>query len=149
MRLGSDMILFTKYKSNEKSTTICSILLLSNSLNIEMTGSDVIVPLPSFNPDCTTRYRGSDSAEHSEEIAEEKFKDEMKLIYKYSPFNNNQQIKEMFKRIELTGTLVFCYNLKYDQVNRNDVLKIEPNERDILINDYSCSYEDRFVFKIV
>ena len=145
MRLGSDMILFTKYKSNENSSAICSILLLSNSLNIEMTSSDVIVPLPSFNQDCETRYIGSDSTEYSEDFAQEKFEDEMKLIFKYSPFKNNEQIKEMFRRIESTGTLVFCYNLKYDQLNCNDVLKIDNELNDILINDYTYSYENLLV----
>uniref|UniRef100_A0A8C7PJD2 CW-type domain-containing protein n=1 Tax=Oncorhynchus mykiss TaxID=8022 RepID=A0A8C7PJD2_ONCMY len=117
MRIGKDFILFTK-----KDNTL-SCLFLSRTFHEEEGLDEVIVPLPTWEL-LTRRPITGDP---------EKFAIETELIYKYSPFKNEQQLMEQFNKIEgSSGTLVIIYNLKLMDT-REPELDVETDHQDILM----------------
>ncbi|XP_078106743.1 ATPase MORC2 [Sander vitreus] len=118
MRIGKDFILFTK-KGN---TLTC--LFLSRTFHEEEGLDEVIVPLPSW--DLKTKEPLTSDPE--------KYAIETELIFKYSPFKNEQQLMEQFNKIESSsGTLVIIYNLKLMD-NREPELDVETDHQDILMS---------------
>ncbi|XP_036953407.1 ATPase MORC2 isoform X3 [Acanthopagrus latus] len=117
MRIGKDFILFTK-----KGTTL-TCLFLSRTFHEEEGLDEVIVPLPSW--DLKTKEPLTSDPE--------KYAIETELIFKYSPFKNEQQLMEQFSKIESSsGTLVIIYNLKLMD-NREPELDVETDHQDILM----------------
>uniref|UniRef100_A0A8L0DKU0 CW-type domain-containing protein n=1 Tax=Oncorhynchus mykiss TaxID=8022 RepID=A0A8L0DKU0_ONCMY len=117
MRIGKDFVLFTK-----KDNTL-SCLFLSRTFHEEEGLDEVIVPLPTW--DLLTRQPITGDPE--------KFAIETELIYKYSPFNNEQQLMEQFNKMEgSSGTLVIIYNLKLMDT-REPELDVETDHQDILM----------------
>jgi hypothetical protein len=147
MKLGENMILFTKHKSilNEQ---ICSILLLSNKLNSDLEleyeqCDEIVIPIPTFkSSDCKKRIESNDDM--SDQIADEKFRDEMELIYKYSPFKGVKDLKQQFDKIKSeTGTLIICYDLSYNTDTFEEHIKLDEEvKKDILINNYTSHTDD-------
>ncbi|KAL4224082.1 ATPase morc2 [Mactra antiquata] len=100
MRIGNDMIIFTK----KNSTQTC--LFLSRTFHEEEKIEEVIVPLPSFK--ANTRNPIDDT-----EQGHERFAMEMDVILRYSPFKTDDDFFAQFDRIEGdSGTLVIVYNMK-------------------------------------
>nr|XP_046243264.1 ATPase MORC2 isoform X2 [Scatophagus argus] len=117
MRIGKDFILFTK-KDNA-----LTCLFLSRTFHEEEGLDEVIVPLPSW--DLKTKEPLTSDPE--------KYAIETELIFKYSPFKNEQQLMEQFNKIESSsGTLVIIYNLKLMD-NREPELDVETDHQDILM----------------
>ncbi|KAM6965718.1 ATPase MORC2 [Aplochiton taeniatus] len=117
MRIGKDFILFTK----KDNTLTC--LFLSRTFHEEEGLDEVIVPLPTW--DLNTREPLTTDPE--------KYAIETELIYKYSPFKNEQQLMDQFKKIEgSNGTLVIIYNLKLMDT-REPELDVETDHQDILM----------------
>uniref|UniRef100_A0A3B4UK90 MORC family CW-type zinc finger 2 n=1 Tax=Seriola dumerili TaxID=41447 RepID=A0A3B4UK90_SERDU len=117
MRIGKDFILFTK-KGNA-----LTCLFLSRTFHEEEGLDEVIVPLPSW--DLKTKEPLTSDPE--------KYAIETELIFKYSPFKNEQQLMEQFNKIESSsGTLVIIYNLKLMD-NREPELDVETDHQDILM----------------
>nr|XP_034971838.1 MORC family CW-type zinc finger protein 1 isoform X3 [Zootoca vivipara] len=109
MRIGKDLILFTK-----EENTMTSLLLSQTFCETEGL-SEVIVPILSWSSH--TREPIIDSPET--------FATQLSIIYKYSPFKNNAEVMKQFDAIYgKTGTLLVIYNLKL-------TLNFEP-ELDIL-----------------
>lgn len=141
MRLASNMILFTKCVT-ERNETINSILLLSDTFNSDIDVREPLVAMPSFKQDCLTPYFTSQNAR-------EVFADEMQLIFKYSPFKTLEDLKLQFEKITTrTGTLIICYDLKLNNSTQGELFKIDTDKHDILVNDYSCSFEDTLKFEL-
>ncbi|XP_028270777.1 ATPase MORC2 isoform X2 [Parambassis ranga] len=117
MRIGKDFILFTK----KDSTLTC--LFLSRTFHEEEGLDEVIVPLPSW--DLKTKEPLTSDPE--------KYATETELIFKYSPFKNEQQLMEQFNKIESSsGTLVIVYNLKLMD-NGEPELDLETDHQDVLM----------------
>uniref|UniRef100_A0A3B4WD76 MORC family CW-type zinc finger 2 n=1 Tax=Seriola lalandi dorsalis TaxID=1841481 RepID=A0A3B4WD76_SERLL len=117
MRIGKDFILFTK-KGNA-----LTCLFLSRTFHEEEGLDEVIVPLPSW--DLKTKEPLTSDPE--------KYAIETELIFKYSPFKNEQQLMEQFNKIESSsGTLVIIYNLKLMD-SREPELDVETDHQDILM----------------
>uniref|UniRef100_A0A665X9T4 MORC family CW-type zinc finger 2 n=1 Tax=Echeneis naucrates TaxID=173247 RepID=A0A665X9T4_ECHNA len=117
MRIGKDFILFTK------KGDVLTCLFLSRTFHEEEGLDEVIVPLPSW--DLKTREPLTSDPE--------KYAVETELIFKYSPFKNEQQLMEQFNKIESSsGTLVIIYNLKLMD-NREPELDVETDHQDILM----------------
>uniref|UniRef100_A0A672NBF2 CW-type domain-containing protein n=1 Tax=Sinocyclocheilus grahami TaxID=75366 RepID=A0A672NBF2_SINGR len=115
MRIGKDFILFTK--KDDKLTC----LFLSRTFHEEEGLDEVIVPLPSW--DAKTQQPLTQDTE--------KYATETELIFKYSPFKNEEQLFCQFKKIEgPSGTLVVVYNLKLMD-NREPELDVETDHQDI------------------
>ncbi|XP_039717801.1 ATPase MORC2 isoform X4 [Pteropus medius] len=121
MRIGKDFILFTK----KDDTMTC--LFLSRTFHEEEGIDEVIVPLPTWN--AQTRDPVTDNVE--------KFSIETELIYKYSPFRNEEEVMTQFMKIPGdTGTLVIIFNLKLMD-NGEPELDIISNPRDIQMAETS------------
>ncbi|XP_059402423.1 ATPase MORC2A-like [Carassius carassius] len=117
MRIGKDFILFTK--KDDKLTC----LFLSRTFHEEEGLDEVIVPLPSW--DAKTQQPLTPDTE--------KYATETELIFKYSPFKNEEQLFRQFKKIEgPSGTLVVVYNLKLMD-NREPELDVETDHQDIMM----------------
>ncbi|KAK2866855.1 hypothetical protein Q8A67_024972 [Cirrhinus molitorella] len=117
MRIGKDFILFTK--KDDKLTC----LFLSRTFHEEEGLDEVIVPLPSW--DIKTQQPLTQDTE--------KYATETELIFKYSPFKNEEQLFRQFKKIEgPSGTLVVVYNLKLMD-NREPELDVETDHQDIMM----------------
>ncbi|XP_006869318.1 PREDICTED: MORC family CW-type zinc finger protein 2 [Chrysochloris asiatica] len=121
MRIGKDFILFTK----KEDTMTC--LFLSRTFHEEEGIDEVIVPLPTWN--AKTREPITDNVE--------KFAIETELIYKYSPFHNEEDVMSQFMKITGdSGTLVIIFNLKLMD-NGQPELDIISNPRDIQMAETS------------
>ncbi|XP_069413037.1 ATPase MORC2 isoform X5 [Ovis canadensis] len=121
MRIGKDFILFTK----KEDTMTC--LFLSRTFHEEEGIDEVIVPLPTWN--ARTREPVTDNVE--------KFAIETELIYKYSPFHNEEEVMTQFMKIlGDSGTLVIIFNLKLMD-NGEPELDIISNPRDIQMAETS------------
>ncbi|KAM8817067.1 ATPase MORC2 isoform 2-T2 [Rhynchonycteris naso] len=121
MRIGKDFILFTK----KEDTMTC--LFLSRTFHEEEGIDEVIVPLPTWN--AQTRDPVTDNVE--------KFAIETELIYKYSPFHNEEEVMAQFMKIPGdNGTLVIIFNLKLMD-NGEPELDIISNPRDIQMAETS------------
>lgn len=99
MRIGKDMILFTK-----KGNTM-SCLFLSRTFHEREKIEEVVVPMPSWEVSSKKPL-----AKSKREL--EKHQVETNLILKYSPFKTETQMFEQFNKIGSKGTLVVVYNLK-------------------------------------
>ncbi|CAM9545423.1 unnamed protein product [Rangifer tarandus platyrhynchus] len=121
MRIGKDFILFTK----KEDTMTC--LFLSRTFHEEEGIDEVIVPLPNWN------------ARNREPVTDnvEKFAIETELIYKYSPFRNEEEVMAQFMKIPGdSGTLVIIFNLKLMD-NGEPELDLISNPRDIQMAETS------------
>lgn len=122
MRIGNDMIIFTK-----KGSTM-SCLFLSRTFHEEEGIDEVVVPIPSF--DTATKGPLAKNVR-----ALEKHDLEMSLILKYSPFKNQEDFFAQFDKINSqTGTLVIIYNLKLLDSGEPE-LDIISDPTDIILNN--------------
>ncbi|KAL5016011.1 hypothetical protein ScPMuIL_005600 [Solemya velum] len=128
MRIGNDLMLFTK-----KGLTM-SCLFISRSFHEEESIDEVIVPIPSFE---TTSRRPLASGNK----ALEKHNMEMGIIFKYSPFHNDEDFFTQFDRIEgNTGTMVVVYNVKLLD-NSDPELDVLSDPYDIILANPSSDYD--------
>ncbi|XP_076367595.1 ATPase MORC2-like isoform X2 [Tachypleus tridentatus] len=121
MRIGNDMILFTK-----KGSIVTSVLMSRTFLE-EKNLEQVVVPIPSFHADTLMPYGVEGSK------AETKHSKEMDIIHNYSPFKTKEELIEQFSKIKGdSGTLVIIYNIKL-QNNGEPELDVHTDPLDILI----------------
>ncbi|XP_070606212.1 MORC family CW-type zinc finger protein 1 isoform X2 [Erythrolamprus reginae] len=126
MRIGNDLILFTK-KEN-----IMTCLLFSQTFCETEGLNEVIVPILSWSSD--TRTPVIDDPE--------KFATQLSIILKYSPFNKEDELMNQFDAIYgKTGTLIVIYNLKLG-LNGEPELDIVTDEKDILTDRISENYPE-------
>ncbi|XP_046840799.1 ATPase MORC2-like isoform X2 [Xenia sp. Carnegie-2017] len=99
MRIGKDMILFTK----KHGTMSC--LFLSRTFHEREGISEVVVPIPSWDV-ATKKPLGRTKREL------EKHEIELSIILKYSPFKTEKDLLDYFDKIKTKGTMIMVYNLK-------------------------------------
>ena len=122
MRIGKDMILFTK-----KNDTM-SCLFLSRTFHEREEIHEVIVPMPSWNVNTKKPHLPEGHTLERHEV-------EVEIITKYSPFRSLEELLGNFEKIASpSGTNVLLYNIKLmdNSMAELDVLK---NEKDILMAD--------------
>ncbi|THD25656.1 MORC family CW-type zinc finger protein 2 [Fasciola hepatica] len=120
MRIGNDMMLFTKKDG------VYTCLFLSRSFHEEEKLEEVIVPLPSF--------KGADKVPVADTVEDRKrHETEMHLILKYSPFRCMKDFFAQFDKLkDASGTVVIIYNMKLLDHGAPE-LDIITNPRDILL----------------
>lgn len=121
MRIGKDMILFTK-----KGNTM-SCLFLSRTFHEREKIEEVVVPMPSWEASTNKPL-----AKSKREV--DKHQVETNLILKYSPFKTESQLFEQFNKIGPEGTLVVVYNLKLMD-NGEPELDVVSDPYDIKMGD--------------
>lgn len=120
MRIGNDMMLFTKKDG------IYTCLFLSRSFHEEEKLDEVVVPLPSFKGQEKTPIAETPDEKKKHEL-------EIHLILKYSPFRCLKDFFAQFDKLkEASGTVVIIYNMKLldHGVPELDIL---TNPRDIIL----------------
>eukprot|EP00111_Clytia_hemisphaerica_P005825 TCONS_00016861-protein len=122
MRIGKDMILFTK-----KGDTM-SCLFLSRTFHEKEDIHEVIVPMPSWNSKTKEPYLGDGQTIEKHNL-------EVEIITKYSPFKSQDEVFAEFEKIPANaGTNVMIYNMKLMD-NGLPELDIKKDEKDILMAD--------------
>lgn len=121
MRIGKDMILFTK-----KGNTV-SCLFLSRTFHEREKIEEVVVPMPSWEVSSKKPL-----AKSKREL--DKHQTEVNLILKYSPFKTELQLFEQFNKIGAKGTLVVVYNIKLMD-NGEPELDVVSDPYDIKMTD--------------
>nr|CDS32030.1 MORC family CW type zinc finger protein 2B [Hymenolepis microstoma] len=120
MRIGSDMILFTKKDG------IYSCVFLSRTFHEAERLDEVIVPLPTFNSNDKTPI-----FTHPED--QKKHDTEMEIIYRFSPFPNAKDFFGQFEKIKgESGTVVVVYNMKLLDDGSAE-LDVNSNPYDIIL----------------
>ncbi|KAL3313680.1 ATPase morc2 [Cichlidogyrus casuarinus] len=123
MRIGNDMIIFTK-KDN-----ICTCLLLSRTFHELEKLDEIIVPLPSFKANDDTPNVSSDEERRRHEM-------EMQIIFRYSPFKTIRSINSQFAKLkQSSGTMIIIYNMKLLD-NGLPELDILSDPQDIILSGY-------------
>lgn len=121
MRIGKDMILFTK------KGEIVSCLFLSRTFHEREDIHEVIVPMPSWNHKTREPFIGENQTLETHNL-------EVEIITKYSPFNSESEIFAEFDKISEKGTNVMIYNLKLMD-NGLPELDINKDPKDIIMAD--------------
>lgn len=118
MRIGKDALILTKCKESQ------SVGLLSQSFLLDIKAEDVFIPLLSWNLDGKLLNKDVDEV-----------KEGLEAISKYSIFDSEEEIKEQFKDIKTTGTMIIISNLrKVDGDNLE--LELDAEEHDIRIRGF-------------
>ncbi|CAB3997385.1 MORC family CW-type zinc finger 2 isoform X1 [Paramuricea clavata] len=130
MRIGKDMILFTK----KHGTMSC--LFLSRTFHEREGINEVVVPIPSWDV-ATKKPLGRSKREL------EKHQVELQIILKYSPFKSETELFEYFDKIKTKGTLVMVFNMKLLDSGETE---LEPSDDDIVMRElYEEHVDDKSV----
>ncbi|KAK9108132.1 hypothetical protein Syun_024143 [Stephania yunnanensis] len=124
MRLGSDVIVFSRHLNERKLTQ--SVGLLSYTFLREMGHDRIVVPVVDYEFDVPTgifRASGSYSAEH--------FSCSLSSLLKWSPYATESELLKQFDDIGPHGTKVIIYNLWFNN-DGNLELDFESDPQDIL-----------------
>lgn len=127
MRLGNDLMIFTKKNG------ILTSMLLSRDFLLGESIKNVLICLPSFKEN-TQEPIYVKSSDGRDEV--ELFNLEMNLILKYSPYRTKQEFMSQFDKIKgPSGTLCIIYSLKLNE-DGNPELDINTDPTDILMSQY-------------
>jgi len=117
MRIGNDFILFTK-KGRQ-----LTCLMLSRTFHDRESIETIICPMPVWDCDSQKPILQNGGIE--------RYKTEIELILKYSPFKTEHELKRQFDHIkDQTGTLIVIYNLKLLDSGEPE-LDVRTDETDI------------------
>jgi len=120
MRIGNDMILFTKRDG------VLTCLFLSRTFHEEEKIDEVVVPLPAFKATDKSSIADNPDDKKRHEI-------EVSLILKYSPFKCLKDLFAQFDKIKgPSGTLVIIYNMKLLD-NGEAELDVFSDSRDVIL----------------
>ncbi|CAN1774650.1 Protein MICRORCHIDIA 6 [Linum perenne] len=107
MRLGADVIIFTRHMKDWTATQ--SIGLLSYSFLMKMGHDRIIVPMVDYEFNTKTNLLGISSVQ-----TKESFKTNLSLLTQWSPYNTEAELLKQFDDIGLHGTKVVIYNLWFN-----------------------------------
>ncbi|XP_074579868.1 protein MICRORCHIDIA 6-like [Curcuma longa] len=126
MRLGADVIVFTRNKKGSEVTQ--SVGLLSYTFLRQEGYSDIVVPAVDYSLDSShgvlTRLHRKDRGQ---------FFSNLSVMLKWSPFPTEAELLKNFNDIGAHGTKIIIYNLWNNDAGDTE-LDFESNEKDILIN---------------
>ncbi|XP_024972201.1 protein MICRORCHIDIA 6-like isoform X2 [Cynara cardunculus var. scolymus] len=125
MRLGADVIVFSRNQSNRTMTQ--SIGLLSYTFLTRMGYNRVVVPMVHYEFNTVT---GSFDSVHSK--SNETSNLNLSLMLQWSPYSTEEELLKQFEDVGPHGTKVIAYNLWLDE-DRNMELDFESDPEDIRI----------------
>ncbi|KAG5626127.1 hypothetical protein H5410_011345 [Solanum commersonii] len=131
MRLGADVIVFSRCKKNRKLTQ--SIGLLSQTFLTRAGLDRIVVPLLDFE---FSAAAGKWSSLHGEQH----FRNNLSLLLSWSPFVTEAELLKQFDDIGDHGTKVIVYNLWYNDEGRME-LDFEADSEDIRLSGDANDYE--------
>ncbi|KAF3341586.1 MORC family CW-type zinc finger protein 3 [Carex littledalei] len=126
MRLGADVIVFTRHKKNMKETT-SSVGLLSYTFLTQTGCDDIVVPTVDYEFDTI-----SGSLKRLIRISEKQFSSNLSVLLKWSPFASEDELCRQFDGIGDHGTKIIVYNLWHND-DGNMELDFNSDSKDIVI----------------
>ncbi|KAF3323021.1 MORC family CW-type zinc finger protein 4 [Carex littledalei] len=127
MRLGADVIVFTRHKKNTKEATL-SVGLLSYTFLTRTGCDDIVVPTVNYEFDTT-----SGSLKRLIRINEKQFSSNLSMLLKWSPFASEDELCRQFDGIGDHGTKIIVYNLWHND-DGNMELDFNSDSKDIVIS---------------
>nr|XP_010312871.1 protein MICRORCHIDIA 6-like [Solanum lycopersicum]XP_010312872.1 protein MICRORCHIDIA 6-like [Solanum lycopersicum] len=124
MRLGADVIVFSRCKKNRKLTQ--SIGLLSQTFLTRAGLDKIVVPLLDFEFSAAAK-------KWSSLHGEQHFRNNLSLLLRWSPFATEAELLKQFDDIGDHGTKVIVYNLWYNDEGRME-LDFEADSEDIRLS---------------
>lgn len=136
MRIGEDLIVFTKKNSIGTIIFISRTFLNKESLN------SIITPMPSFDLSRNMEpHYPNKTTINGVDMHVQTHKTELEMITKYSPYRSKRELAEQFDLIEgESGTLVAVYNLIVSNQGTPE-LDFITDPTDILMANVKCTYE--------
>ncbi|CAN1334903.1 Protein MICRORCHIDIA 6 [Linum perenne] len=125
MRLGADVIVFTRHREDRCRTA--SIGLLSYTFLMQMGHERIIVPMVDYEFDTQNK-----KFEVSRQQTKESFKANLSLFLQWSPYSTEAELLKNFDDIGLHGTKVVIYNLWHND-DGNTELDFDTDPQDIRI----------------
>ncbi|CAI0398553.1 unnamed protein product [Linum tenue] len=125
MRLGADVIVFTRHMEERSATQ--SIGLLSYSFLMRMGHDRIIVPMVDYEFNTDIGKFGI-SRRHTNES----FQANLSLLLQWSPYSSETELLKQFDDVGLHGTKVVIYNLWYND-DGNLELDFNKDPQDICI----------------
>ncbi|XP_042377393.1 protein MICRORCHIDIA 6-like isoform X2 [Zingiber officinale] len=126
MRLGADVIVFTRNKKGSELTQ--SVGLLSYTFLRQEGYNDIVVPAVDYSLDSS---RGVLTRIHRKDRGQ--FFSNLSVMLKWSPFPTESELLKNFNDIGAHGTKIIIYNLWYNDAGDTE-LDFESDEKDILIS---------------
>ncbi|KAJ3685922.1 hypothetical protein LUZ61_015086 [Rhynchospora tenuis] len=126
MRLGADVIVFTRHKKNMMETTF-SVGLLSYTFLTRTGCDDIVVPTVDYELDSK-----SGSLKRLIRINEKQFSSNLAMLLKWSPFASEDELCGQFDGIGEHGTKIIVYNLWHND-DGNMELDFSSDPKDIVI----------------
>ncbi|WOK91834.1 protein MICRORCHIDIA 6-like isoform X1 [Canna indica] len=126
MRLGADVIVFSRHIKRSMSTL--SVALLSYTYLIQEGYNDIVVPAVDYAMDpsngiVTKLLRNG----------EKQFFSNLSFLLKWSPFRTENELLKNFDDIGHHGTRIIIYNLWFNDMGVRE-LDFETNEKDIMLS---------------
>ncbi|PIN20254.1 MORC family ATPase [Handroanthus impetiginosus] len=121
MRLGSDVVVFSRCTRDRKLTQ--SVGLLSYTFLMQTRQDRIVVPMVDYQ---FNEHDGTWNTLH----AEEHLKNNLSILLQWSPFTTEAELMKQFDEIGPHGTKIIIYNLWHDDVG-NLELDFESDHEDI------------------
>ncbi|CAI0547384.1 unnamed protein product [Linum tenue] len=125
MRLGADVVVFTRHMLDRIATQ--SIGLLSYSFLMQMGHDRIVVPMVDYEFNAE-----NGKLEISQRHTNESFKANLSLLLQWSPYSTESELLKLFDDIGLHGTKVVIYNL-WNNDDGNLELDFNTDPQDILV----------------
>ncbi|GAB4849230.1 hypothetical protein Ancab_004041 [Ancistrocladus abbreviatus] len=125
MRLGADVIVFSRHMDQRKRTQ--SIGLLSYTFLIQMGYDRIVVPMVDYELNMSTKAPNTVLSS-----AREHFLSNMSILLQWSPFSTEEQLLKQFDDIGEHGTKIIIYNLWLNNEGQTE-LDFDKDEKDIRI----------------
>uniref|UniRef100_A0A0D9V6S9 Morc S5 domain-containing protein n=1 Tax=Leersia perrieri TaxID=77586 RepID=A0A0D9V6S9_9ORYZ len=126
MRLGADVVVFTRCMKNREPTQ--SVGLLSYTFLVETAQKDVVVPVVDYKYNLLTG-----EAKPYQRLGSDQFSSNLSVLLKWSPFATEEQLMQNFVDIGPHGTKIIVFNL-WSNDDGDLELDFDTNKEDILIS---------------
>ncbi|KAI3763151.1 hypothetical protein L1987_53601 [Smallanthus sonchifolius] len=125
MRLGADVIVFSRNMTNRKMTQ--SVGLLSYTYLTREGYDRIVVPMVHYEFNCITRSFGSLQSKDNDNSNLN-----LSMLLQWSPYSTEEELLEQFENVGPHGTKIIVYNLWFDEDRRME-LDFDSNPEDICI----------------
>lgn len=126
MRLGADVIVFSRHMKDRVSTL--SIGLLSYTFLMQTGHDRIVVPMVDYEFNAS-----SGTLEMSRRYDKQHFKANLSLLLRWSPYSNEADLVKQFDDIGSHGTKIIIYNLWYNDDGKME-LDFDAHPQDIRIS---------------
>uniref|UniRef100_A0A7N0RBH9 Morc S5 domain-containing protein n=1 Tax=Kalanchoe fedtschenkoi TaxID=63787 RepID=A0A7N0RBH9_KALFE len=124
MRLGADVIVFSRTKGKNQTSPTQSVGLLSYSFLRSTGKEDIVVPMVDYE-------KQEEEWKRISRTCSSYFDLNMKTIIKWSPYQNEEELNQQLDMLKEHGTRIVIYNLWEDDVGVPE-LDLETDPHDIL-----------------